>query len=197
METEQHEPAHRRADRAFRVTHDRPVGGRQRPVIDPEPWHDATCGSLTDPPYRKHVTRVQTMTYEFLPHTADLRLRIEAPSLEELFEDGARAMRELLVGSSPVSPVQHVRISLRADTPDELLLGLLREVLYRFSAEGEAPSHLVVSHASAVELEGALWVEALSAGRHLPQPEVKAVTRHGLEVRRSAERWMATVLLDL
>lgn len=137
------------------------------------------------------------MTYEFLPHTADLRLRIEAPSLEELFEDGARAMRELLVGSSPVSPVQHVRISLRADTPDELLLGLLREVLYRFSAEGEAPSHLVVSRASAVELEGALWVEALSVGRHLPQPEVKAVTRHGLEVRRSAERWMATVLLDV
>jgi SHS2 domain-containing protein len=43
------------------------------------------------------------MTYRYLPHTADIKVAIEAPTLEALFGDAVTVVRHLLVGRSPVA----------------------------------------------------------------------------------------------
>ena len=46
--------------------------------------------------------RERAVTYELLPHTADLRVAVRAPSLRELYTEVVKMMSELFVGDSSV-----------------------------------------------------------------------------------------------
>ncbi|NIM48139.1 MAG: hypothetical protein GTN78_20670 [Gemmatimonadales bacterium] len=137
------------------------------------------------------------MTYRFLPHTADIRVAIEAPSLELLFAEATEVMRQLLAGDSPVE--SHLRHPVRISTGDtaELLLGYLRELLYRFDTDRFVPARVAFDMATPTQMAGEVSGEKFDPARHQVQPEVKAVTRHGLVVAHKDTGWHAEVLFDL
>jgi SHS2 domain-containing protein len=129
--------------------------------------------------------------------TADVGLRITAPSLDELF---ARALRGVcyLIAESVRPPLREERsVTLEADDPEELLVAWLSWVIAVF--DGEA--WLAVD--ARVSVRGSRLQALVSGGPWLPEygeiwHYVKGVTYHELEIQRTPEGDLtATVILDV
>ncbi len=129
------------------------------------------------------------MPYRFFPHTGDAAVELEASDEPGLRAAGVAALRELLLGDSPVASESERLISPSGRDSAERLIHFLREVLYLYDAE-----HFVPAEASPGGVRG----EPFQAGRHRAIREVKAVTYHGVEVRRSDDGTLrARVVFDL
>lgn len=137
------------------------------------------------------------MTYRYVPHTADVGVAFEAASLAELFEDAVRVVRELAVGDSPVEPHEPRTLDMEASDAEELLFNLLRELFYWYATDRFVPARAAWERATPTGLRGRIFGERFDPTRHEQQPEVKAVTRHALDVREQNGRWHAAVVLDL
>lgn len=141
------------------------------------------------------------MTYRFVPHTADIRVSIEAPTFRGLLEDLVQVLRELVAGDGPVKPTTGRLIAVQAPDPPELLLALSREVLDAFQLDGFVPARLEIDTLAPSPLppsvRGRLVGEPFDPARHETQPEIKAVTRHGLVAKRAAGGWQAELLFDV
>lgn len=138
------------------------------------------------------------MSWEQREHTADLKVRFEAASLRELFGDATDLVRTLVAGETAAAADRAERaISLEATAPDELLFRYLRELLFLFNTERLVPASLEIRSVSRTALDATLRGEPFDPARHEPQPEVKAVTRHGLSAEKADGRWTAEVVFDL
>ncbi|MEJ2236709.1 MAG: archease [Gemmatimonadales bacterium] len=137
------------------------------------------------------------MAYRFLPHTADLIVELEAPTIEGLFVEATTVSRSLLAGDTPVAGVEQRQISLSATSAEELILRFVREIFTEFQLDTFVPAALeqlsITETGASVLLSG----ERFDPARHEPQPEVKAVTRHQLVVEETANGWRAVMVLDL
>ena len=138
------------------------------------------------------------MTWEYREHTADLRVAFTTSTLEELFTDAVLLVRELVAGSgAEARHSQESPVRFEVESPPELLLAFLRELLFLFETKQFVPASLEIRQLDETRLEATVGGEPFDPDGHQPQPEVKAVTRHGLEVTRSGSGWRAEVVVDV
>ncbi len=135
--------------------------------------------------------------YETFDHTADLGLRARSPDLDTLFAETAAALFSAVVEDlGTVEPRQRIDIQVLGEEREFLLFDWLRELLYRFDAE-----HLLLSRfevrVTDAGLSGTAWGELFDPARHALGHEVKAITYHGLKVERTADGWLAEVIVDI
>jgi SHS2 domain-containing protein len=129
--------------------------------------------------------------YRWVEHTAELELRIDAPTKEALLEDALDAFEEL-VGDDPTgTPVRH-EVVLRSDDPVALLVAWLEELVFLAETEDFVPERLASVEIGADELRA-----EVEGRRGRPPHLVKAVTYHGLEVAEREGGWHARVVLDV
>lgn len=134
--------------------------------------------------------------YETLEHTADLGLRVWAPDLEGLFAEGARGLVSVM-GEAEGPSVHQERIALEAPDLEALYVDWLSEVLFLFEARGVVP-RTVEARISERPWRVDGIVEGPDAASFREEgPAVKAVTYHGLSVRRTSAGWEARVYLDV
>lgn len=141
------------------------------------------------------------MTHRFLAHTADIRVGIEAPTLRGLLEELVDVLRHLTAGDGPVRPRTVREIALQAPDPPELLLSFAREALDAFQLDGFVPARVELDTLTPPPgpfvLRGRLVGEPFDPARHETQPEIKALTRHGLLAEQSGDGWRAELLFDV
>jgi SHS2 domain-containing protein len=129
--------------------------------------------------------------YRWVDHTAELELRIEANSEEELFREALAALGELLGEDPTGDPAEH---EVHASAPDRptLLAEWMSELVFLAETENFVPE-------AAARLElSADSVDALVRGRRGSPPHlVKAVTYHRLSAQEQDGVWAATVVLDV
>jgi SHS2 domain-containing protein len=132
--------------------------------------------------------------HELIEHTADVGVRVWASSLDGLFAEAAIGLMDVMVAPTGV-PDREERIALDAPDRDALFVDWLSEVLFLFDARG------FVTQSVTAKLTSEPWkVDAtLSGGGAFEQhgPAVKAVTYHGLDIRRTGDGYEATVYLDV
>jgi SHS2 domain-containing protein len=135
--------------------------------------------------------------HETFDHTADLGLRIRAADLNTLFVEAAQALFSTIVEDlASVRPVCQVDIHVAAEEMEYLLFDWLKQLLYHFDVE-----HLLFGrfevHIEDGALTGVAWGEPLDRDRHALEHEVKAITYHGLRVEKTAEGWLAEIIVDI
>ncbi len=135
--------------------------------------------------------------FEFFEHTADLGLQVRAADLDGLFVEAALALFSAVVEDlGTVVASQRLEVHIAGADKELLLFDWLRTLLYRIDAE-----HLLFSRFEAKVsddgLEGAAWGEPMDPARHEPNHEVKAITYHGLKVEKTADGWLAEVIVDI
>lgn len=132
--------------------------------------------------------------YEEFEHTADVGIRAFGQTLEELFENAAYGMFQIIAGERRARPVIERAVALSGDDVEQLLVRFLSELLYL-----SAVHHLLFSEFHVTIEDGALRARCLGEefgeDRRGLGTEVKAVTCHMLEVNLQ-EGW-AQVLLDV
>jgi len=141
------------------------------------------------------------MTHRFLAHTADIRVGIDAPTLRGLLEDLVDVLRLLTAGDRTVQLHAAREISLEAPDLPELLLAFAREVLDAFQLDGFLSARVeldtLTQPPGPLALRGRLVGEPFDPARHETQPEIKALTRHGLLAEPSGDGWRAELLFDV
>lgn len=137
------------------------------------------------------------MSWRVLAHTADSGAEIEAPDLEGLFADAARALVTLVLEEGEIQPRETVEIRLAADDLPSLLVAWLSELLFLVDTRGFLASWFRFRHLDGTTLEAEVLGEPLDPERHGAGREVKAVTWHDLAVEPGPAGWTARVLFDL
>lgn len=140
------------------------------------------------------------MSYEELPHTADIRIRAEAATLSALFADLTAALMEALYGKAPANAAVINRVTKEISTDGDdlasLLLNYLSEVLYVSEVDSTVFFHaevMIRNHS----LHAILTGEPFDPARHAGGTEVKGISYSGLVVRKEANGYMAEIVFDV
>ena len=130
--------------------------------------------------------------FEVVPHTADVRLRVAAPTLDGLFRDAMRGMYAVM-RAHPVDEQVRREVSVHdsADTTS-LLVDFLNEVLHRAHVAQEMFTGATFTRFEATSLDA-----TLTGVRAEFDEDVKAVTYHEAEVRQDAGGWSTMLVFDI
>lgn len=138
-----------------------------------------------------------SLGYELVDHTADIGVRVWAPTAEELFEEAARALFSLVCDPLHIGERETVEVSLAAEGMDLLLAAWLNELLYVFEARKLVLSEFEVSELGEHSLRARVSGEPLDPSHHVVCGGVKAATLHELSLKRRGDEWEGFVLLDV
>jgi SHS2 domain-containing protein len=137
------------------------------------------------------------MPFEIFEHTADQGLRIWASSRNSLFADAAAGLFSLIVPDLASIRLSETRLlQLGSESLDYLLFDWLNELLYLYEAQHLLLAQFdveVTDEGLAAQVHG----EPIDHNRHVLDHEVKAITYHGLKLERSANLWLAEVIVDI
>ena len=135
------------------------------------------------------------MSFVEVPHTADIKLQVTAPTLEILFSEALAALMQVLYGPDRNGGKKR-EIALDADDHESLMRDFLSEVLFIAEVDGLVFSGADVRidgrHLSAV-LEG----ESFDRRRHAMGTEVKGISYSGLAITRDANGYMLDIVFDV
>jgi SHS2 domain-containing protein len=141
--------------------------------------------------------------YRFLEDqfTADVGFVASGPTLNECFAAAAEATLEVMLANpQSLQPRERRAVRVESESLDLALLRFLEELVYYKDTDQLLlrPTGVAVTQREGgwvvdANLEG----EPIDAARHELCADVKAVTLHRLEVRRTNGGWEATVVLDI
>lgn len=138
--------------------------------------------------------------YRFLEHMSDALIEAYGKSLEEAFENAGRGLMDTMVRLERVEEKMEERLEVQGGDLESLLYNWLEVLLVKVSSEGRAYSSF---HVKISERDGTYNLDAVARGedlnvrKHEPKVEVKAVTYHLMEIRRSDGHVGLRFLLDL
>jgi SHS2 domain-containing protein len=135
------------------------------------------------------------MSFEEIPHTADVKIRARAPTLEALFSETFNALMQVLYGASRSGGT--VR-EIQVESPDHesLLLDFLSEVLFISEVEGLVFSNARISMKGS-RLTAELNGEPFDPVRHSGGSEVKGISYSGLSITHDANGYMLDIIFDV
>lgn len=135
--------------------------------------------------------------YEFFEHTADIGIRAHGATLAELFIQMAQGLVELIAEDSVLKPQQARSLQLSANEMESLLLKWMQELLFWFSTERFLPAQYALDEVTQTSLRGTMHGDTFDPARHVQGREVKAITRHLLEVEQRDGVWHGQVIVDI
>jgi SHS2 domain-containing protein len=131
---------------------------------------------------------------------ADIAFRADGRNLEELFMSSWEAALRVLVENPEIlHPRQNKSIEIDEVKIDLLLFEFLEQLIFYKDAESillQVDTLKIEEDAKVHRLSGTLAGEVIDPERHELGVDVKAITFHGFEVKRTGEIWEALVVLD-
>jgi SHS2 domain-containing protein len=138
--------------------------------------------------------------FTFVDHTADIAVRLEGATLDDLFAAAAGALTAAMTDRDGVEPHATLTVRLEAADVELLLVDWLGELLYRF----EVDRFLVRDARPRVIENRGRWVltatvngEPRDPARHPIKVLIKAVTYHGLKIERSELGYETLLVFDI
>ncbi len=135
--------------------------------------------------------------FEELAHTAEIGVRLWAPTPAALFACAAHAMFAL-VGALPTAPdaepIDQRTLKLTAIDAESLLVDWLSELVYLYETSGLSWNEATLEQWAPTALRAVVYGRRVAGA---PRLHVKAVTYHGLELRPVPDGWTGTVYFDI
>jgi SHS2 domain-containing protein len=132
--------------------------------------------------------------YEQIPHTADLAAKIYGDSLQELFENAAFAMFDMMGDLEGLKPEEKVDIKVEAPDTEDLLVSWLNEVLY---ASYMLFTEFQVEPIENNKLSAVARGQRIEEGPERIKSEIKAATYHDLKIEKTDKGFEVTVVFDV
>jgi SHS2 domain-containing protein len=130
------------------------------------------------------------------PHTADVRIEAWAPDREGCLAEAVAALVDTFADTAGAAAQDAVEFPVPPGDDEELLVGVLDEVIFRLDTEGTLPLDCDVR----ADADGGLRVRWRSTGTdavELIGAVPKAVSLHALHIDRGASGWSCAVTLDV
>ncbi len=146
---------------------------------------------------RRLISRLELkrcVRYKVFEHTADTGITAYGASADEIFENAAYGMFDLMTDVDRVRPVGEVQVEAEAHDLGSLMVDWLSELLFIHEAENVFLAEFDVA-IEGFRLSAKARGEGVDPGRHRLQTQVKAVTYHMLEV--DPKEGYANVVFDI
>ena len=142
------------------------------------------------------------MPYTYLDHEADVGIRASGASVEEAFEEGAKAMLNVMWDISTIEERRNVSIECEARDVPELFVEMLNEILFKQGVEELAVARLKIDEIKRQEsgrykLKGIVFGEPLDIDKHAVKTEVKAATYAGLKYENKEGKHILQCVVDV
>ena len=135
------------------------------------------------------------MSYVELEHTADVKIRVEAGTLEELFSEAVRALMMTMYGSVEAG-TRTVRVEVHSADLEGLVHDLLSEALFLSEVEDVVFSSARLTIGKGV-VSGILQGEPFDPARHRGGSEVKGISYSGMKIRKEDDTYILDIILDV
>jgi SHS2 domain-containing protein len=135
------------------------------------------------------------MSFEEISHTADIKIRVRALTLEDLFSETFNALMQVMYGTERSGGIVK---EIKVESPDNesLLLDFLSEVLFVSEVESLVFFNTSISiHGSRLTAE--LSGEPFDPIRHAGGSEVKGISYSGLSIIHDANGYMLDIIFDV
>lgn len=141
------------------------------------------------------------MNYEFVEHTADLSIKAEGSSLEELFINFAEGYKEAAYDAAEGADEETEELSFTENSAEELLVSFLSELNYF-----NLVKKLLFISVESIDIYNVNNKYKMSAGVNFKQydekndelkEEIKSVTFHNLEIEKKDDKYTATIVFDI
>lgn len=132
--------------------------------------------------------------YRWLRHTADLRIEAWAPSREKCVAEAVRGLVDCVVEATG-DPVSTVEFEVGGETDEDLLVGVLDEVINRMDMSGQVPVTSTVRAGSR-----GLDVTCGMAELAKTEPVVsvpKPTSLHGLQLSKGPNYWSCALTVTV
>jgi len=138
------------------------------------------------------------MAYEFLDHTADLKIRATGKTLSEALSESAKAVFNAIAPDVKAKPQVEKRFTVKVHKPQILVHDFLQELIYLFSTEHIIFSEfkLDLKEAIGYKLDVVAKGEVYDKKKHKLAKEVKAVTYHDMKVEEGKDGWVIEIVCD-
>lgn len=135
--------------------------------------------------------------YRLVPHASDAAIEVEAPAFPDLVTACLLAVSDAAWGLSTLDPRDETAFDVPAGDPEMQLFQALAEALFLADARDLLAARAAVRVRDDGSLGVALSCDRLDPARHRPRARFKAVTMHGMQVRRTRTGLRVTVVLDV
>lgn len=137
-----------------------------------------------------------TKFYRILEHTADIGFEAYGATEEEALENSAYALVSIITNPEQIKPEKTKSIAISADDREQMLIRYLNEILYVIDGESFVPAQVKVKRSGETTLYADLYGE-LRSDELETRTDVKAITYHQLEFRRSDKGYTIRVFVDI
>jgi SHS2 domain-containing protein len=139
--------------------------------------------------------------FDFLEHTSDAYIMAYGKTLEEAFENAARATFTVMTDVEKIEPRIENWIEVSAHDEYALLYNWLEELIVKFDTTGVLYSrfHIVElkQTTQGYKLKAKVWGEPFVSEKHIQKVGVKGVTYHLMEINKKTESVSLKFLLDI
>jgi len=134
--------------------------------------------------------------FEIIEHTADIGLKIYAKNLKGIFVNAATGLLSLVTDIRKVSAKKSIKINLKEENREELLVSWLNELIFQFSAHNFLAKQFKIKKIMDNLISADVRGEKIDLAKHKILTEIKAATYHDLEIKNIAGGLEAKVILD-
>ncbi|MCW9098537.1 MAG: archease [Ignavibacteriaceae bacterium] len=138
--------------------------------------------------------------YEFIDHTADIAVKLEGSTLEEIFTSGAEAWLFSVIDKKNLKADDLLEIDISANSKEELLVSFLNELNFLLSTKKwlclSIQSIKIFEDSQGCEVSAELNGVTIKKNHPLKQ-EIKSVTYHQLEIVKKKSLYSTRVVFDI
>lgn len=134
--------------------------------------------------------------FKILPHTADIRLKVKADSLPELFIAATEGMMKILKESWIADKELRIKRIIQVKSPDKtaLLVDFMNEVLYQSQVNKEIYIKVNLLEFSETALKAELIGQKIDGF----DEDIKAVTYHEANIKQNEQdEWETIIVFDV
>lgn len=140
------------------------------------------------------------MGFRVLDHVADVMIEAWGNTLEEAFEESAKAMFDQMIFLEKVDQLIEYPIEVRGYDLEELLYNWLEQLIIAVDVEFLVFSKFKVTisgHEGNYKLNAVCWGEKYKREKHGSKVVVKAITYHEMKIEKANNLWIIRYILDI
>ena len=123
--------------------------------------------------------------FEYFEATADIGFKAYGKTMEEAFENAGLAIFNIISDTDDIEPSTEISFEVTSEDNVSLLYDYLEELLFYHEVEFMLFSEFDVRIDDGFHLTATIKGEAINWDKHERKTEIKAITFHMMEVKRS------------
>lgn len=139
--------------------------------------------------------------YKYLEHEADMGIEAEGKTVKEMFEEGAKALFNLMTNTNEIKPLKKINIECKAPKIDLLFIEWLNILLAEKDIKEMFFSDFKIKKIKKQNedyvLEATASGEKINLKKHTLKIEVKAATYFGLKYSKVNNKYKIICVVDV